>query len=263
MERMDGVREAGGTVFRWTFGAVEFNEAAWQLRIDGVAADIERRPLEVLAWLLRHAGEVVTKDELLEAAWPGRIVVEGVLTNAIGKLRKAIGDEEQNLIATVPRVGYRFIGKVERRVIERRAAGTQLAAGDAVPRRPNWRLLRALDQSGAGEVWLAEQAKTREPRVFKFSFDGSRLGALKREATISRLLHDSLGEREDFVRVIDWDFEDAPYFIESDYGGPDLEAWAESKGGLASIPFDQRVEWLAQMADALAPRMTSAFCTRI
>ncbi len=251
MERMDGVRDVGGAAFRWTFGAVEFNEAAWELRVDGIAVDIERRPLEVLAWLLRHAGEVVTKDELLEAAWPGRIVVEGVLTNAIGKLRKAFGDEEQHLIATVPRVGYRFIGKVERRVIERRAAGTQLAAGDAVPRRPNWRLLRALDQSGAGEVWLAEQAKTREPRVFKFSFDGSRLGALKREATISRLLHDSLGEREDFVRVIDWDFEDAPYFIESDYGGPDLEAWAESKGGLASIPFDQRVEWLAQVADAV------------
>ncbi len=251
MERLDGVREAGGTVFRWTFGGVEFNEAAWELRIDGIAAEIERRPLEVLAWLLRHAGEVVTKDELLEAAWPGRVVVEGALTNAIGKLRKAIGDEEQKLIATVSRVGYRFIGKIERRVIERRAASTQLVAGDAMPRRPNWRLLRALDQSGAGEVWLAEHAKTREPRVFKFSFDGSRLGALKREATISRLLHDSLGDREDFVRVIDWDFEDAPYFIESEYGGPDLEDWAESKGGLASIPFEQRVEWLAQVADAV------------
>jgi len=248
---MDGAREAGGTVFRWTFGAIEFNEAAWELRVGGVAADIERRPLEVLASLLRHAGEVVTKDELLEAAWAGRIVVEGALTNAIGKLRKAIGDEEQTLIATVPRVGYRFVGKVERRVIERRAAGTQLAAGDGVPRRPNWRLLRALDQSGAGEVWLAEHVKTREQRVFKFSFDGSRLGALKREATISRLLHDALGERVDFVRIIDWDFEDAPYFIESEYGGPNLEAWVESKGGLASIPLEQRVEWLAQVADAV------------
>lgn len=251
MGRVDGVREAGGTVFRWTFGAVEFNEAAWELRVDSAVADIERRPLEVLAWLLRHAGEVVTKDELLEAAWPGRIVVEGALTNAIGKLRKAIGDEEQTLIATVPRVGYRFVGKVERRAIERRAAGTQLAVGDAVPRRPNWRLLRALDQSGAGEVWLAEHAKTREARVFKFSFDGSRLGALKREATIARLLHDSLGERVDFVRVIDWDFEDAPYFIESEYGGPNLEEWVEMKGGLDAIPLAQRLEWLAEVADAV------------
>ena len=253
MERVEGTREAGGAVFRWTFGAAEFNEAAWELRVAGAAVDIERRPLEVLACLLRHAGEVVTKEELLDAAWAGRMVVEGALTNAIGKLRKAIGDEGQGqgLIATVPRVGYRFVGKVERRVIERRAIGTQLATGDAVPRRPNWRLLRALDQSGAGEVWLAEHAKTHEQRVFKFSFDGSRLGALKREATISRLLHDGLGEREDFVRVIDWDFEDAPYFIESEYGGPNLEAWAESKGGLAATPLAQRLEWLAQVADAV------------
>ncbi|MCW5577235.1 MAG: winged helix-turn-helix domain-containing protein, partial [Dokdonella sp.] len=84
---MDGVREVGGTLFRWAFGAVEFNEAAWELRVGGMAVDIERRPLDVLGCLLRHAGEVVTKDELLDAAWSGRIVVEGALTNAIGKLR--------------------------------------------------------------------------------------------------------------------------------------------------------------------------------
>ncbi len=245
------MREAGGAVFRWTFGVVEFNEAAWELRVGGMAVDIERRPLDVLGCLLRHAGEVVTKDELLDAAWSGRIVVEGALTNAIGKLRKAIGDEEQRIIATVPRVGYRFLGKVERRLIERRAAGTQLATGDAVPRRPNWRLAQPLDQSGAGEVWLAEHAKTHERRVFKFSFDGSRLASLKREATIARLLHDSLGAREEFVRVVDWDFEDAPYFIESEYGGPNLEQWVESKGGLASVPMQQRIELLAKVADAV------------
>jgi non-specific serine/threonine protein kinase len=252
MEQNDRVREAAGAVFRWTFGSVEFNEAAWELRVGGGAVDIERRPLDVLACLLRHAGEVVTKDELLDAAWSGRVVVEGALTNAIGKLRKAIGDDDQSLIATVPRVGYRFLGRVERRLIERRAAGTQLATGDVVPRRPNWRLVHPLDHSGAGEVWLAEHAKTRERRVFKFSFDGSRLGSLKREATIARLLHDSLGARAEFVRVIDWDFEDAPYFIESEFGGANLEQWAESKGRLSSMPLAQRVELLAKIADAVA-----------
>ena len=248
----DGVDKVSEGVFRWKFAEAEFDEARWELLVVGTPVRLERKPLEVLACLLRHAGEVVTKDELLDSAWAGRIVVEAALTNAIGKLRLALKDSDQSLIVTVPRVGYRLMGKVERKSISRLAPPSQLRQGDAVPRRPNWKLTRALDQSERGEVWLSEHAKTHESRVFKFSFDGGQLGSLKREATISRLLHDSLGDRADFVRVIDWDFEDAPYFIESEYGGPDLEQCAVVNGGLASIPLHERIAWLAETADAVA-----------
>src|SRR5690606_28723635 len=86
---MDGDTEVGaaGGAWCWTFGEAEFDEGRWQLRVRGEPVDLERRPLEVLQYLLRHAGEAVTKDELLAAAWSGRVVVEAVLTNAIGKLR--------------------------------------------------------------------------------------------------------------------------------------------------------------------------------
>ncbi|MCI1710861.1 MAG: winged helix-turn-helix domain-containing protein [Chiayiivirga sp.] len=86
--------------FAWTFGQAVFDEGRWELLVTGQAQALERKPLEVLAYLLRHAGEVVTKDELLDAVWTGRVVVEGALTNAIGKLRKSLGDEEQSLIVT-------------------------------------------------------------------------------------------------------------------------------------------------------------------
>lgn len=244
-----GVQDA--PVFRWTFDGFEFDELAWTLTCNGAAIEIEHRPLEVLACLLRHAGEVVTKEELLNAAWTGRVVVEGALTNAIGKLRKALSDDEQERIVTVARVGYRLNGKIERKAITRRSLATRLSAGDGVPLRPNWKLDRTLDHSDRGEVWLAVHTKTQESRVFKFSFDGLRLGALKREATISRLLHDSLGDRADLVRVVDWNFEDAPYFIESEYGGPSLEAWSQ-EDKLEDIDLESRIKWLAEVADVVA-----------
>ena len=48
--------------YRWRFGTVEFDEARRELRVAGLAVDIEHKPLEVLSLLLRHAGEAVTKD---------------------------------------------------------------------------------------------------------------------------------------------------------------------------------------------------------
>jgi non-specific serine/threonine protein kinase len=244
--------ESNRFAFRWTLDDAVFDEAAWELRVGGTAVEIERKPLDVLAYLLRHAGEVVTKDELLDAAWPGRVVVEAALTNAVGKLRKALASGEQQPIATIARVGYRFVGRVERQVVERVALGTVLRQGDTVPRRPNWRLSHRLDEGDEGEVWLSEHIKTSERRVFKFSFDGRRLAGLKREVTIARLLHDSLGDRLDFVRVIDWDFETAPYFIESEFAGSNLESWAAGQGGLAAIPLEQRLQLLAQIGQTLA-----------
>ncbi|MBS0537094.1 MAG: tetratricopeptide repeat protein [Proteobacteria bacterium] len=142
-------------------------------------------------------------------------------------------------------------GTVEGKILPRAPLGRTLNAGDPVPRRPQWRLVDVLDQSAHGEVWRAQHLKTGEFRVFKFSLDGSRLTALKRETTLSRLLYESLGDVPAFVRVREWDFDDPPYFLESDYGGPDLETWAEQRGGLGSWPLQERLAWIAEVADAV------------
>lgn len=235
----------------WRFADVEFDAAQWQLCVDDQPVALERRPLEVLACLLRHAGEVVTKEELLEAAWPGAIVVDNALTNAIGKLRRALGDRGGERIVTQHRVGYRLTGQVERETRHRRAGTLQLEAGQALPGRRNWVLEARLWESNNAEVWLGIHRKTAEQRVFKFAAD-SGLTALKREATISRLLHEALGERPDLVRVTDWNFDASPYYLEYPYAGSGLPAWAETEGGLASIPLKRRLALVTSVAQTVA-----------
>src|SRR6266851_2363591 len=77
----------------WRFADYEFDELGRELRVKGRALDLEAKPLEILLQLLLHAGEVVTKEELLESVWPDVMVVDGSLATAVSKLRKAMGDE--------------------------------------------------------------------------------------------------------------------------------------------------------------------------
>ena len=237
----------------WRFGACEFDESSRELRVDGEAADLEAKPLEVLYQLLTHAGEVVTKDELLESVWPDTSVVDGSLATAVSKLRKALGDDDQVIVLTVPRIGYRLGVPVQSKRLPPpafRELGRK--EGDPVPGREQWQLSRRLDVSESCEVWLAEHPKTHELRVFKFVTDGLRLKSLKREATLSRYLRESLGEREDFVRVLEWNFDTPPFYLESEYAGQDLAEWGESHGNLNTIPFETRLGVLIDVARAVA-----------
>ncbi len=69
---------------------------------------------DLLLYLVQNRERVVSKDELLDAVWGGRIVSESTLTSHINAVRKAIGDsgQEQRLIRTVARKGFRFVGDV-------------------------------------------------------------------------------------------------------------------------------------------------------
>ncbi len=249
-ETADGVEAARRVL--WSFGPAELDEQQLQLRVGGTVAELDYKSIEVLLVLLRHAGEVVTKEELLATVWAGRITVEGVLTNAISRLRKVLGDEAQQLIATQHRIGYRLTAPVQRRAVEAPASRLELKAGDAVPGRPAWQLLRPLGTGGEGEVWLAEYGKTREHRVFKFAIDGQRLNSLKREATLYRLVREVLGERSDFARVLEWNFDSPPFFLECEYGGENLRDWADRHGGIGTLPLNTRLRLMADIADAVA-----------
>ncbi|WP_165967337.1 protein kinase domain-containing protein [Luteimonas aestuarii] len=240
-------------LYRWRFDAVEFDEARHELRVAGLAVEIEHKPLQVLALLLRHAGEVVTKEELFDTVWAGRVTVDHVLATAIGKLRKALDAGGEHRITTVPRIGYRFDGAVERIAVGQRAGSVlQFEAGQPVPGREHFVLERALGQTLGSEVWLARHPRSHERRVFKFSLDGEHLSAIKREATMSRVLRDTLGERDDIVRVLDWNFESAPFFLECEYGGQSLPEWAAEDDRLARMDRADRIAFFARIADAVA-----------
>ena len=69
---------------------------------------------DLLEYLIRNRERVVSKDELINAVWNGRIVSDAALTTRLNAVRGAIGDtgEEQRLIKTLPRKGFRFVGQV-------------------------------------------------------------------------------------------------------------------------------------------------------
>lgn len=238
----------------WQFADCEVDELRRELRIRGTTVEVEPKPLELLLQLLHHAGEVVTKDELLEWVWPGTTVVDGSLATAISKLRRVLGDEDQHIILTIPRVGYRLVAPVQSKAVAGGGVWAELGlrVGDGVPGREQWRLTRQMDFSGSSEVWLAENPKTREIRVFKFATDGSQLKGLKREITLARFLREALGERSDFVRVLEWNLDTPPFFLESEYGGESLTIWAESQGGLSAVPRELRLRLFKEIAKTVA-----------
>ena len=83
-----------------------------QLLRDGSPVTIGNTAMELLRLLVWAQGNLVTKDELISAVWPGVLVVENALHQHIRALRLALGDCH-HLIHTVPRRGYRFAGPVE------------------------------------------------------------------------------------------------------------------------------------------------------
>ena len=69
-------------------------------------ADLRPKSFEVLRYLVEHAGRVVTKEEVLNAVWPEVTVSDESLTQCIRDVRRALGDESQRIVKTVPRRGY-------------------------------------------------------------------------------------------------------------------------------------------------------------
>src|SRR3569833_393787 len=124
---------------RWYFGRAILDERAHELTVEGIDIELERKPLEVLMYLLQHAGEVCTKEELLANVWPGRVLSETVLTKSIGRLREAVGDDQQETIKTAYGFGYRFAAPVR---VESAPPQTpphfEFRAGDHPVGRPLW-----------------------------------------------------------------------------------------------------------------------------
>ena len=240
---------------RFRFNDCVFDGRSLGLTVGGTVVKLERKQLEVLFYLLQHAGEVVTKQELLDEVWAGRILSDAVLTKCIARLRQGLGDESQAIIKTVHGYGYRLVAAVQ---VETSAAPSlpqipELNPGDAPPLRPQWALVRRLGSGAMGEAWLAQHGKTGEKRVFKFGLDAGSLTSLKREITLYRVLHDSLGPRPDLVRLLDWNLDEVPFYLESEYvEHGSLLDWADAQGGWGQIALTQRLELMAQVADALA-----------
>ena len=137
------------------FGLFELDLAAGELRKRDRNIKLQGQPFQVLLMLLRHPGEVVSREELQQALWPADTFVEfdQGLNTAIRKIRLALGDSADNprFIETIPRRGYRFV-----------AAASESAPPAATTRRPFPRLLGlalGLTAAVAAAVWLSTRSQ--------------------------------------------------------------------------------------------------------
>jgi DNA-binding winged helix-turn-helix (wHTH) protein len=148
---------------------------------------VEPQVFDLLAYLVQHPERVVTKDELLQAVWDGRIVSESAITNRVNAARRAIGDsgEKQCLIRTVPRKGFRFIGAIKKEAVEsikeavpqgsRRRQGIALAFTAAVSGLSGVTIAVFLLWPGVGHPWISAVGMHSAPRPITASAGDLRL----------------------------------------------------------------------------------------
>jgi DNA-binding winged helix-turn-helix (wHTH) protein len=98
----------------YIFDKYALDPARRELRCGATAVAMEPQAFDLLVHLIRHREHVVSRDEMIEQIWGGRIVSESALSTRINAVRCAIGDSgtEQRLIKTLPRKGVRFVGEV-------------------------------------------------------------------------------------------------------------------------------------------------------
>ncbi len=105
-----------GTVHALCFSVFELDLRTNELRRKGVKISVQEQPLQVLAMLLAHPGELITREELRRELWPDDTFVDfdHGLNSAVNRLRSTLGDSAENprFIETLPRKGYRFVGQV-------------------------------------------------------------------------------------------------------------------------------------------------------
>jgi adenylate cyclase len=135
----------------YRFADCEVDAALRQVRCAGVVAEPQPKALDLLLYLIAHRNRVVDKDELLETIWPGVVVSESALTQALRKARAMVGDdgERQAVIRTIQRRGFRFVAELDE---GQRAAPETRAAPTAQPTtRASVAVLPFVDMSPAAD----------------------------------------------------------------------------------------------------------------
>jgi Tol biopolymer transport system component/DNA-binding winged helix-turn-helix (wHTH) protein len=111
------VETRANTAQVWRFGVYEVDVRTMELRRGGTPVKLREQSFNILVFLLEHAGELVTREDLRRVLWPSDTFVDfdHSLNTAVMKLREALGDSADTplYIETIPKRGYRFIAPVE------------------------------------------------------------------------------------------------------------------------------------------------------
>jgi Tol biopolymer transport system component/DNA-binding winged helix-turn-helix (wHTH) protein len=173
------------------FGVFEADLRAGELRKSGIRIKLQSQPFKLLAILLAHAGEIVTREELQQQIWGSETVVnfDHSLGTAVNKVREALGDSAENphYIETLAKRGYRFIVPIQvLEPIETQPVSTavvpaivsfpkiepEVLRSKSIPRKVSWRLVipsaaTLLALSLAVRLWQINQGV--RPTLLKFT----------------------------------------------------------------------------------------------
>ena len=102
---------------RYQFGDFELATERYELRRNGIVLHVEPLVFDLILFLLRHAGRVVNRDEIVEGVWQGRLVSEATIDGCIKLARRILGDsgDNQSYIRTVRGRGFEFAAPVTAR----------------------------------------------------------------------------------------------------------------------------------------------------
>jgi DNA-binding winged helix-turn-helix (wHTH) protein len=221
------------------FGAFEFDRSIRELRKGGTRLRVPDQSLEILAMLVEPPGELVTRDAIRKRLWPNGTIVEfeHSVNAAVNRLREALSDaaDEPRYIETLPKRGYRFIGRVE--------------PPDGIPALPQYRILGEIGRGGMGIVYRAEDTRLGRQVAVKvlppeIASDRQRQARLMREArAASALNHPNIVTVHDVGSVGGLD-----YIVMEFVAGRPLTDLIPPGG----MPIQDALSAAVQMADALA-----------
>jgi TolB-like protein len=225
---------------------------------------------DLLLHLVRNRERVVTKDDLIDAVWGGRIVSESTLTSHITAVRKAIGDtgEEQRLVRTIARKGYRFVGDVRESAASERPVSAVLheppTEALALPDRPSIAVLPFLNLSGdPGQDYFVDgvvddivSALSRMRWLFviarnsSFTYKGRAVDVKQvgRELGVRYILEGSLRKAANRVRI-------TGQLIDAAAG---TSLWSERFESTLDDLFELQDQMTTSVVGALAPHLESA-----
>jgi DNA-binding winged helix-turn-helix (wHTH) protein len=164
-----------GSVYQ--FGPYRQDADARSLTREGTPVSITPKAFDTLLYLVSHAGQTVSREELMRAVWPDAFVEEGNLNFNISQIRKLLGEPAPGLpyIQTLPKQGYRFVAEVIQVEEEVKEPARPPKGATAPARRlATWMAAAAIVVALlSGGLGLMKKADMPSPKVIPFTSSGT------------------------------------------------------------------------------------------